>query len=293
MTEIESKLALGTANFGLNYGISNVEGKLAAKDIENILNLAFQSNVNTIDTAQAYGDSESRLGQINTQKFQFVTKIGVDVDENYRSKSIQKLVTESLGRLKLDSLNGVLLHRPEILLGNDGKEITSELRHLKENGLVKNIGVSIYGPELLDSLSKVLELDIVQAPFNVFDQRILTSGWSDRLKERGTKIHTRSIFLQGLLLLQKSKLDGFFVKNWPDLFANWFAFQNETGVRAETIALDFGLRQQWIDKIVVGVDTVDQLSQLLMIESLDRCAISPQISFEDEKLLNPSNWRLK
>jgi len=167
------------------------------------------------------------------------------------------------------------------------------LRHLKENGLVKNIGVSIYGPELLDSLSKVLELDIVQAPFNVFDQRILTSGWSDRLKERGTKIHTRSIFLQGLLLLQKSKLNGFFVKNWPDLFANWFAFQNETGVRAETIALDFGLRQQWIDKIVVGVDTVDQLSQLLMIESLDRCAISPQISFEDEKLLNPSNWRLK
>ena len=293
MTEIESKLALGTANFGLNYGISNVEGKLAAKDLENILNLAFQSNINTIDTAQAYGDSESRLGQINTQKFQFVTKIGVGLGENYRSKSIQKLVFESLSRLKLDSLNGVLLHRPEILLGNDGKEIASELRYLKEIGLIKNIGVSIYGPELLGSLSKVIELDIVQAPFNVFDQRILASGWSDRLKERGTKIHTRSIFLQGLLLLGKSKLDGFFLKNWPDLFANWFTFQNETEVRAEIIALDFGLRQPWIDRIVVGVDTVDQLSQLLMIESLDRCAVSPQITFEDENLLNPSNWRLK
>ena len=293
MTEIESKLALGTANFGLNYGISNVEGKLAATDLENILNLAFQSNINTIDTAQAYGDSESRLGQINTQKFQFVTKIGVGLGENYRSKSIQKLVFESLSRLKLDSLNGVLLHQPEILLGNDGKEIASELRYLKEIGLIKNIGVSIYGPELLGSLSKVIELDIVQAPFNVFDQRILASGWSDRLKERGTKIHTRSIFLQGLLLLGKSKLDGFFLKNWPDLFANWFTFQNETEVRAEIIALDFGLRQPWIDRIVVGVDTVDQLSQLLMIESLDRCAVSPQITFEDENLLNPSNWRLK
>ena len=293
MTEIESKLALGTANFGLNYGISNVEGKLAAKDLENILNLAFQSNVNTIDTAQAYGDSESRLGQINTQEFQFVTKIGVGLGGNYRPKSIQKLVIESLSRLKLDSLNGVLLHRPEILLGNDGNEIASELRYLKEIGLIKNIGVSIYGPELLGSLSKVIELDIVQAPFNVFDQRILASGWSDRLKERGTKIHTRSIFLQGLLLLGKSKLDGFFLKNWPDLFANWFAFQNETEVRAEIIALDFGLRQPWIDKIVVGVDTVDQLSQLLMIESLDRCAVSPQIAIEDENLLHPSNWRLK
>ena len=94
-------------------------------------------------------------------------------------------------------------------------------------------------------------------------------------------------------MLRKSKLDGFFLKNWPDLFANWFDFQNETGVRAEKIALDFGLRQQWIDKIVVGVDTVDQLSQLLMIESLDRCAVSPQIAIEDENLLHPSNWRLK
>ena len=293
MTEIESKLALGTANFGLNYGISNVEGKLAAKDLRDILNLAFKSNVNTIDTAQAYGDSESRLGQINTQEFQFVTKIGVGLGGNYRPNSVHKLVLESLSRLKLDSINGVLLHRPEILLGNDGNEVASELRYLKEIGLVKNIGVSIYGPELLDSLSKVIELDIVQAPFNVFDQRILASGWSDRLKERGTKIHTRSIFLQGLLLIRKSKLDGFFLQNWPDLFADWFAFQNETEVRPETIALDFGFRQPWIDKIVVGVDTVDQLSQLLMIESLDRCAVSPQIAIEDENLLHPSNWRLK
>lgn len=293
MTEIESKLVLGTANFGLDYGISNAEGKLANKDLENILNLAFQSNVNTIDTAQAYGDSESRLGQINNQKFQFVTKIGVGLGDNYRPKSVQKLILESLSRLRIDSLDGALLHRPEILLGDDGKEIASELRYLKEIGIIKNIGVSIYGPELLGCLSEVIELDIVQAPFNVFDRRILASGWSDRLKEGGTKIHIRSIFLQGLLLLGKSKLDGFFLQNWPDLFANWFAFQNETGVRAETIALDFGLRQPWVDKIVVGVDTVEQLSQLLKIESLDRCAVSPQITFEDENLLNPANWRLK
>ncbi|MGB1246794.1 MAG: aldo/keto reductase, partial [Flavobacteriaceae bacterium] len=160
-------------------------------------------------------------------------------------------------------------------------------------GLVKNIGVSIYGPELLSNLSNVIELDIVQAPFNVFDKRIMTSGWSDRLKERGTKIHTRSIFLQGLLLLEKSKLDRFFLQNWPELFANWFAFQIETGMRAETIALDFGLRQSWIDKIVVGVDSAEQLAQLLTIESSDRYTFSPQISTDDENLLDPSNWRLK
>lgn len=293
MNEVESKLAIGTANFGLNYGISNVGGKLADEDLKNILNLAFQSNLNTIDTAQAYGNSEYRLGQITTEKFQVVTKIGVGLEGSYQPKSIHKLVMESLKRLKLDSVNGVLLHRPEILLGNDGNEIASELRHLKEIGLVKNIGVSIYGPELLSNLSNVIELDIVQAPFNVFDKRIMTSGWSDRLKERGTKIHTRSIFLQGLLLLEKSKLDRFFLQNWPELFANWFAFQIETGMRAETIALDFGLRQSWIDKIVVGVDSAEQLAQLLTIESSDRYTFSPQISTDDENLLDPSNWRLK
>lgn len=222
-----------------------------------------------------------------------MTKFGVGLGGNYHPKSVFKLVTESLNRLKLDRVHGVLLHRPELLLGNQGLEIASELRHIKEIGLVENIGVSIYQPELLGSLSDVIELDIVQAPFNVFDQRIVTSGWSDRLKERGIDIHIRSIFLQGLLLMRKSKLNRFFLQNWHELFANWFAFQTETGVRAEKIALDYGLRQSWVDKIVVGVDSAKQLSQLLKIESSERCPVSPQLSSNDENLLDPSNWRLR
>ena len=86
---------------------------------------------------------------------------------------------------------------------------------LKEQGIVSKVGVSIYSPEILTAISGVVKLDIVQVPFNVFDQQILSSGWSDKLKGNGVEIHTRSVFLQGLLLMQQSSLPDYFIKYWP------------------------------------------------------------------------------
>ena len=122
---------------------------------------------------------------------------------------------------------------------------------MKEQEIVSKVGVSIYSPEILTAISGVLKLDIVQVPFNVFDQQILSSGWSDKLKNIGVEIHTRSVFLQGLLLMQRSSLPEYFINYWPAHFDAWYQFLNFNRADALEVALQFALQQDWIDKIVV------------------------------------------
>ena len=291
MYNSRSKLVLGSANFGLSYGIYNTDGKLDRTELTNILNLAEAAGVRTIDTAQAYGDSEQRLGSLLRSKFEVITKIGVNFGTGFSDGKIISLVAESLDRLAVHRLSAVLLHRPELLLGPHGPVIAAELNKLKEIGLTKKIGISIYSPDILAEVNNLMKCDIVQAPFNIFDQRIVKSGWSEKLKDAGTEIHTRSTFLQGLLLMKRSSSSVFF-KNWAALFDNWFDFQRKSGFNADEIALNFALQHPWIDKIVVGVDSAQQLDRLLRIEVSKSCTSLPYFDVDDIVLLDPSLWRL-
>ncbi len=293
MNKTISKLALGSANFGLDYGLSNVSGKISETKLDNILSLANKSHVEVIDTAQAYGDSELRVGALcSDYSFKIVTKIGVEL-ENYGVKnSISGLVDQSLKRIKQPQLYAVLLHRPEILLGDEGSKIIKELRSLKDQGIICKVGISIYSPEILGEISKLFQFDIVQAPFNIFDQQISLSGWSYKLKECGVEIHTRSVFLQGLLLMQKPNLHTYFSSNWPELFDGWYEFLRDNNVDALDVALKFALKQDWIDKVVVGVDSVSQLRTLIEIEKASLAINFPQLSCNDLKLINPSKWNV-
>ena len=292
MSNSRSKLVLGSANFGLSYGIYNTDGKLDRTELTNILNLAEAAGVRTIDTAQAYGDSEQRLGSLLRSKFEVITKIGVNFGTGFSDGKIISLVAESLDRLAVHRLSAVLLHRPELLLGPHGPVIAAELNKLKEIGLTKKIGISIYSPDILAEVNNLMKCDIVQAPFNIFDQRIVKSGWSEKLKDAGTEIHTRSTFLQGLLLMKRSELPAYFSKNWAALFDNWFDFQRKSGFNADEIALNFALQHPWIDKIVVGVDSAQQLDRLLRIEVSKSCTSLPYFDVDDIVLLDPSLWRL-
>lgn len=293
MSKFKSKLALGSANFGLDYGLNNKNGKLDRDELSKILNLAYASGIKYIDTAQAYGDSEQRLGACQISRFQVVTKIGVGLDASFTNNKINSLVIESLDRLSLERLSAVLLHRTELLLGPNGTKIAAGLNDLKERGIVEKIGVSIYSPDILDEVTKLLDLDIVQVPFNLFDQRILKSGWCHRLKDNGTEIHTRSIFLQGLLLSTWPNLPAYFLKNWRDLFREWFDFQRKSGLSADKLALNFGLQQSWIDKIVVGIDSARQLHRLLEIEAGERINSLTGFDVDDVDLIDPSRWRMR
>ena len=293
MAENISKLALGSANFGLDYGVANNSGKISESELSEILLFAHEACIKVVDTAQAYGDSEARIGSLcGDAHFNFVTKIGTEFSNQSFDYNIFSSVKQSCRRLNQPRLYAVMLHRPEVLLGNQGREVVRELQILKEKGIASKVGVSIYSPEILTALSRVFELDIVQVPFNLFDQQILSSGWSDKLKSAGVEIHTRSVFLQGLLLMQRSRLPKYFRKYWSAHFQAWYEFLDYNGADALEVALKFALHQDWIDRIVVGVDSVSQLKTLVEIENSLSPIDFPLLGCNDPNLINPSNWDL-
>ena len=293
MTKATSKLALGSANFGLGYGLANHSGRISENELSDILSFAQEACIEIIDTAQAYGDSESRIGSLcDDTQFQCITKIGAEPSNGSRDHNISSSVKRSCRRLNQSRLYAVMLHRPEVLLGNQGREVVRELQMLKEQGIVSKVGVSIYSPEILKAISGVFKLDIVQVPFNVFDQQIFSSGWSDKLKSDGVEIHTRSVFLQGLLLMPQSSLPEYFMKYWPAHFQAWYGFLDYNRADALEVALKFALHQDWIDRVVVGVDSVSQLKALVEIENgLGRIDF-PLLGCNDPNLINPSKWDL-
>ena len=293
MAENISKLALGSANFGLDYGVANNSGKISDSELSEILLFAQEASIEVVDTAQAYGDSEARIGSLcGDAHFNFVTKIGAEFSNQSFDYNIFSSVKQSCRRLNQSRLYAVMLHRPEVLLGSQGREVVRELQILKEKGIASKVGVSIYSTEILTALSRVCELDIVQVPFNLFDQQILSSGWSDKLKSAGVEIHTRSVFLQGLLLMQRSRLPKYFSKYWPAHFQAWYEFLDYNGADALEVALRFALHQDWIDRIVVGVDSVSQLKSLVKIENALGPIDFPLLGCDDPNLINPSKWDL-
>lgn len=196
-----------------------------------------------------------------------------------------------MNRLGVNQLSGLLLHCPQQLAGKDGHALYSILESLKEDRIVEKIGISIYDPTELDILTPRYHFDIVQAPYNVIDRRLITSNWLTRLKQAGTEVHVRSVFLQGLLLMDSTSRPARFSK-WQKLWNLWHDWLSENRVSSLQASLGFALAQQEIDRIIVGVDSVQQLKDILA--AADAPALMPPIdlSCDDTDLINPSRWNL-
>jgi aryl-alcohol dehydrogenase-like predicted oxidoreductase len=287
-----SKLILGSANFGLDYGVTNKNGMMDELQVSKILEIADNSEIQFIDTAQGYGNSETKIGDIDrSQKFKIITKLSIDPASDYKPGTVENQVKESCRNLHRSNLNSIMLHNPDVLLGPHSSVIMKELISLKDLGVVNNIGLSIYGPEILSKLKDLKNFDIIQVPFNVFDQQIATSGWSDRLKDDGIQIHSRSVFLQGLLLLEYNQIPQYFLNNWPDLFLQWHDFLLDSELDALTAALHLVLRQKWIDNIVIGVDSATHLCEIIKVENKQIFQDIPFFNCNDSKLINPTYWQ--
>lgn len=191
-------LALGTVQFGLDYGISNAQGQVSADSITAILQQARHANISTLDTAYLYGSAETNLGeQPLAQQFSIITKL----PELTEALTAQNALACSLTRLKRQQVDTLLLHRPEQLLGDSGVQIYAELQRLRNEGLCRRIGVSVYTPAELTAILDQYQIDVVQLPLNVFDQRFYQQGLLQRCQDLGISVHIRSLFLQGLLLM--------------------------------------------------------------------------------------------
>lgn len=284
------KLALGTAQFGLPYGVANQRGQVSREEAAAILSLARSNGVDTLDTAVAYGDSEQRLGQIGVNGWRIVSKLpAVPAECADIPAWCEEQGRGSLTRLRVPQLYALLLHQPAQLTGARGEQLWAALERLKAQGLVQKIGISIYDPAELDRLTARFDFDVIQAPFNVLDRRLLESGSFAKLARAGVEWHARSAFLQGLLTMRPDQRPGQFAR-WTALFEAYDAWAAEAGTSRADACLRFALAQPDIARVVVGVESVEQLDELLAIARNPADVPVPDFAGGEPDLVNPSRW---
>ena len=289
------KLALGTVQFGLNYGIGNQRGQVPKTEIGPILALACEHGIDLLDTAIAYGSSEQILGEVGVTDWRIITKLpalpaNLATNADVIDQWVWEQVESSLRRLRIDHLHAVLLHRPVDLLTGYGPAIFDALSHLKSDGIIGHLGVSIYGPDDLEMLTP-FDFDLIQAPFNVLDQRLHQTGWVQQLHRKGVKFHARSVFLQGLLLLAQDARP-VWCNRWHDLWQRWDAWLQATNTTPLQACLNYALALPEIEQVIVGIDSYRQLEEILVAANAFDSTILPDIHCDDPDLINPSRWQI-
>jgi len=278
------KLGLGTVQFGLNYGINNPKGKLALDEIESILNFAKNNKIDLLDTAPSYGDSENVLGQFGVDDCKIITKttsLANSVD------NVINIFYKSLDNLGQTHVQGLLVHDFNDTENKLFYELYERLNELKCQGLIKQIGFSTYTPNQVNFLIENFDFDMIQVPLNVFDIRLIEGGQLQELKKRKIEIHTRSVFLQGLLV-DFSNLSNYFCI-WRDQFNLYQDMVQNSGLSLLEYALNFSLNIEEIDKVIVGVNGLDQLREI--VKSATKKEALKAYPIGDTDLLNPSLWK--
>lgn len=287
-----NRIALGTAQFGSAYGVSNQSGQVSEENARKIISVAQTRGVDTMDTAVGYGDSESILGRIGVGSFRVVTKLPA-LPEGVRSVGgwVREQVRLSIERLKIKKLYGVLLHRPQDLSGKKGQELYHSLCEIQKGGMSEKIGISVYHPSELEKWLGTYSFGLVQAPFNLIDRRLEKTGWLKRLGGEGVELHVRSIFLQGLLLLPHLSIPPEFAR-WVGTWRNWQKWLEHNKVQALHACLAYVLSFPEIHRVVVGTDSPEQLEMILSSRQTRASENWPEIESEDEDLILPYRWNI-
>ena len=284
-------LALGTAQFGTQYGIANDGGRVTLAEVSEIMRLAQQSGIDLLDTAIGYGEAESVLGEVGVTNWKVVTKLPSLPEQNQNLRAwILDRVEESLERLRIERLHGLLLHDPRQMHGPYASIIVKAFEDMQSMGLVSRVGVSIQDPEHdLPAVFRHMRPGLLQSPFNLLDDNLVQKGWARKLRAMDCEVHTRSAFLQGLLLMSVQKRPPFFSR-WEYHWQVWHRWLKETGLTAVQACLMFVYAQRDIDYCIVGVDSVDQLRELLGVGSQPLDTLPEWPRPVDRLLIDPSRW---
>jgi aryl-alcohol dehydrogenase-like predicted oxidoreductase len=307
----KNKLVLGTAQLGLNYGINNTTGQVTPEVAKHLLESCMQHGVNYIDTASVYGNSEEVIGnvlaEIKFTNIQVITKINIDVYISNQSSetdiydAVDFQINKSIRNLKTSSLFTVLLHRASNLTDYNGA-IWSRLLKLKHDGLIEKLGVSVQTPDELDKVLTYNEVEFMQLPFNILDER-----WSQSIElinnvklERDITIHVRSVFLQGLLLSDNKE-------HWlrancknSELIIDWLhAIKSQ--IKRESLAdlcIAYARSLSWVDGLVMGMESIEQLNDNMSLFK-ERLMSKKEISMIEktrpkltQETLNPAKWNV-
>lgn len=265
---ILSKLTLGTAQLGFQYGINNQLGKPSKEEALIILENAYNNGISSFDTASSYGNSEKLLGYFLTKKkirnYFITTKLNSISKIKLNTQDLEKIVfteiKKSLINLNVKSIQNYLIHDYNDILKYE--HLIDILINAKKKKLINNLGVSVYTPDQAETVINLKLFDSIQIPINIFDQRFLQSNILTRLKDNNLLIFGRSIFLQGLIFMPINRLPRK-LNNFHTYLIKLKEFCYNNKINISSIAMNFVKKIPELDSILIGVESVDQLRQNL------------------------------
>jgi aryl-alcohol dehydrogenase-like predicted oxidoreductase len=288
---------MGTAQFGLNYGITNQRGKVATGKAREILEAAADSGIFYIDTAQSYGDSETVLGKakLSQHRFKIISKLSAQSSARYVLDDIEHWedsFQRSRERLGVETLDSYLLHHAADLSKPGFEYLLEWLTSLKRRGMVKRIGISAYDACEISKVDPDV-IDIVQIPLSLYDQRLLDDGTIDKLHNLGISVHVRSCLLQGLLVTPAHTWPNWAKIRWKDHHVELETLAHKRGCTLMDMALNFISNQAKIEAVVFGVCSVDELQSFLVGWGKKNAWLGTEWrnwSLDDPELLDPRQW---
>lgn len=287
------KLALGSVQFGLPYGARKRSAAVSGDEVRRMLAWAWSHDIDLIDTAPAYGNAEAVIAAhrpANAQ-FEIVTKLARISDDNGPS-AVLDAVRQSFELNGGRSLWGVLVHHAPDLLGPGGDSLFNGLSRLRDEGVTRRVGVSVYDPETLASVLARFPVEVVQLPLNVLDQRFMQTGSLDDLARRGIEVHVRSIFLQGMLLVEPAKLPAHLqpARRQMERLRRDAA---EAGIDPGSALFGYARTCNSVGRVVIGADSVDDL--MANVEAFAASDRASKLDFSryavtDPSIIDPRAW---
>lgn len=282
------KLILGTAQLGLNYGINNNLGKPTLDEGNQILNIAFEKGIRTLDTAGVYGTAHKVIGNYHEKnsnnKFKIITKL----PKSFNSSDLELIIKNYLEELNTERIETLMFHSLESYQNH-----IDEIETFKSDNFYNKIGVSVYLNEEVDCLINDERIDIVQLPFNLFDNVSRRGKVIKLLKDYGKTVHVRSIFLQGLFF-KKIECNNDIVNNLKDELIQISLYSKKYKIGISDMAMSYCLNQDNIDMVIFGVESINQLNENIKSanKKLDERLVDQinSINIENHNFLNPSKW---
>jgi aryl-alcohol dehydrogenase-like predicted oxidoreductase len=307
MSGSDLKWIMGTAQLTDVYGIANCrERGMDEEEALAFLDRAWELGIDGLDTAPGYGDSERMIGRWLERMLQVrpsictkLSGIGEDVPVEDVHETVRKKLKQSALRLGLAPLDTVLLHSAHNAFSHEGV-VWQALVEMKFAGHIQNIGVSVYSPEELEAVAELEDLDVVQIPFSVLDQRLLNGNWAERAAARGIRLIARSVYLQGLLLMSPEEMP-LSLQELKPVLQEMRLLAREWGLTMEELALSFTAQAGLFDGIVFGCETMEQLERNLgIVQALRQhpLLVDEQVKQLRERfgsvpahLVDPRQWR--
>ena len=292
INKFKNKIVIGSAQFGLKYGVRNKNTEISQSGVNDILRLAYNKNINEIDTAFNYGNSHKKiinfLKKEKRKKFIITTKINIKELKLLSKVDLKKKILNFKSNFSGKCEVNLLCHNQEIL-HDKNKKILIKFFDFKKKKLVKKIGVSVYDSKYILKGLNCNYIDIVEAPGNILDQRLISSKFLKRKKNIEKKIYLRSIFLQGILLTNPKTIKNIKLKSKINVLNQ---LSKKLKMKKTNLCVNFALQIIKPKKIIFGIDNLKQLNKFIKIKykKLNNSNDFKKLLIRDKKIIDPRKW---